>query len=196
MPSPDKPDSDASQPMPGRPRSRFALGVGAAALVTALMTGGYALATTVGAGDGSTESSALQSRQAEVKELGASVMPFDLDRTEHVFTDLPDGGEQTVTVLDPADATQIRLIRDHLREEAAKFRAGDFGDPTAIHGADMPGLAELKDGSGRIEVAYIRLADGARLRYTTVEPILVDGIHSWFKAQTMDHGTTRSGHTG
>jgi hypothetical protein len=117
-------------------------------------------------------------------------MPFDLDLTEHIFTDRPDGGEQTVTALDAADATQIQLIREHLQEEAAKSRRGDFEDPAAIHGEDMPGLAELREGArdGRISVAYADLEDGARLRYTSTEPDLVDGIHSWFAAQTMDHG--------
>jgi hypothetical protein len=35
--------------------------------------------------------------QAKVAARGAEVMPFDLDRTTHVFTKLPDGGVQTVT---------------------------------------------------------------------------------------------------
>lgn len=115
-------------------------------------------------------------------------MPFDLDRTQHVFTDRPDGGEQTVTALDPGNATQIRLIRDHLQEEVVKFRAGDFADPATIHGTEMPGLAELRHGAGRITVTYTPLEYGASLRCTTTEPILIDGIHSWFEAQSMDHG--------
>lgn len=119
-------------------------------------------------------------------------MPFDLDRTRHVFTDLPDGGEQTVTALDASDATQIRLICEHLQEEAAKLRAGDIGDPAAIHGADMPGLAELREGARRISVTYTQLDDGARLRFSTNEPVLVKAIHSWFKAQSTDHGSTHT----
>lgn len=184
MTSPDQPDL-AIPPSSRRRRPRRAsVGLGAGALAVAVVVGGYAVSTT---GD-------RTSRQAEVKRRGTAVMPFDLDRTRHVFTDLPDGGEQTVTALASGDADQVRFIREHLQREEAKFRAGDFGDPAAIHGAEMPGLAELKAGTGRITVTYTALGDGARLQYTTSEPTLVQGIHSWFRAQSTDHGTD-DGHT-
>lgn len=169
---------------PGR-RRPVVLGLGATLLIAALITGGY-----VSAGDGGGD---VVARQAEVKTRGASVMPFDLDRTRHVFTDVPDGGEQTVTALVPGDATQIPLIRAHLEEEAVRFRAGDFADPAAIHGDDMPGLAELRDGAARITVTYTPVDDGARLRYSTTDPLLVQGIHSWFKAQSTDHSGGSTG---
>jgi hypothetical protein len=180
MPSPDPTDIDELEP-PARPRRRRAAGVLAAAVLAATL-----LIVAVIAGN----DAAKRSWQHEVAERGASVMPFDLDRTKHVFTNLASGGEQTVTAIDAGDATQIRLIREHLLQEAAKFRAGDFDDPAAIHGEKMPGLAELRRGAkaGRITVTYAELADGARLRYTSTDPTLVDGIHSWFAAQTRDHG--------
>ncbi len=180
MPSPDPTDTTPAKPTPAPRRRRIATVLGAVALTAALITA----ALIVGGND------AEQSRQDQVADRGASVMPFDLDLTEHVFTDLPDGGEQTVTALDATDANQIRLIRGHLQEEAEKFRTGDFDDPAAIHGEEMPGLAELREGAqqGRITVTYAELEDGARLRYTATDPNLVDGIHSWFEAQTMDHG--------
>ena len=127
-------------------------------------------------------------RRAGIDAKGAQVMPFDLARTQHVFTNRPDGGVQTVTALDPADKRNIELIREHLRKEADRFARGDFADPTAIHGQDMPGLAELKAGAARIRVRYEQLPDGARLRYTTTDPELVEAIHSWFRAQSRDHG--------
>lgn len=180
MPSPDTTGIDLASPRPARRRRRIAVGLATAALAAALITAAF-----IGGGNG-TE----QSRQDQVADRGATVMPFDLDLTEHIFTELPDGGEQTVSALDATDATQIRLIREHLQEEAAKFRSGVFEDPAAIHGEDMPGLAELRDGArdGRITVAYAELEDGARLRYTSADPNLVEGIHSWFAAQAMDHG--------
>nr|BFE78375.1 hypothetical protein GCM10020093_009760 [Planobispora longispora] len=55
---------------------------------------------------------------------------------------------QTVTADDPADASQVRLIREHLTEEAARFGRGDFGDPASIHGERMPGLRELSAATG------------------------------------------------
>jgi hypothetical protein len=127
-------------------------------------------------------------RQAEVAERGAEVMPFDLDATTHRFTKTPDGGVQTVTADDPADQTQIGLIRDHLRTETDNFSRGDFDDPARIHGMDMPGVDELSAGYERITVSYSEVPAGAELTYTTSEPELVDAIHAWFDRQVMDHG--------
>lgn len=127
-------------------------------------------------------------RQAEVAARGAEVMPFDLDRTMHVFAPLADGGRQTVTANDPTDAHEIASIRGHLQAEAEKFRRGDFGDPATIHGDTMPGLAELRAGASRIDVRYQDLPDGAELRYTTQDADLVRALHAWFDAQVSDHG--------
>jgi hypothetical protein len=52
----------------------------------------------------------------------------------------------------------------------------------------MPGLAELREGAARVDVRYQDLGDGATLTYTTAEEKLISGIHSWFDAQSTDHG--------
>jgi hypothetical protein len=135
-------------------------------------------------------------RQAEVAARGATVMPFDLEQTTHIFDDLPDGGLQQVVADDPQDTAQIAPIRAHLQEEAAKFQRGDFGDPAAIHGDAMPGLAALRQGYAQIEVVYAELPDGAQIRYTTSDPAMVAALHAWFAAQLSDHGghATGGGH--
>jgi hypothetical protein len=130
----------------------------------------------------------LADRQAEVAERGREVMPFDLDATTHAFTDTATGGVQLVTADDPADERQIELIRGHLREERERFSRGDFDDPAAIHGEDMPGVAELAAGYDRITVTYAERPAGAELTYTTDEPELVEAVHAWFERQVMDHG--------
>ena len=84
----------------------------------------------------------------QVAERGRDVMPFDLERTTHRFQRLPDGGKQSVVADDARDRRQVALIRAHLREEAARFRRGDFADPSRIHGEKMPGLAALREGAG------------------------------------------------
>lgn len=138
----------------------------------------------------------LAARQAEVAQRGAHVMPFDQDRTTHRFESTTTGGTETVTVID-ARATdsgtteQVRLIRDHLTEEQARFAAGDFTDPQAIHGADMPGVADLTAGAraGTLVVTYEAIPDGARLVYEARTPELVEAVHRFFDAQLADHGT-------
>ena len=130
----------------------------------------------------------IPSRQAEVAARGAAVMPFDLDKTRHIFQQQPDGGVQQVVALDPSDTTQIALIREHVQEEALKFQRGDFGDPADIHGSSMPGLAELRESAGKITVAYTELPEGAKIQYSTSDRELVAALHQWFEAQVSDHG--------
>lgn len=127
-------------------------------------------------------------RQTEVAERGAEVMPFDLDATTHSFTPTDDGLVETVVADDPADAEQVELVQGHLAEEAERFRAGDYGDPAAIHGHDMPGLATLEDRAADVDIVVDLEPDGARLTFTTADPALVDALHLWGEAQVADHG--------
>lgn len=138
--------------------------------------------------DAATTTTATAERQDDVADAGAEVMPFDLETTTHVFENTETGGLQEVVADDPADTEQIELIRDHLRLEARKFRHGDFNDPAAIHGDDMPGLAVLRDRYTGIVVLYEELPAGASITYTAEDPEVVDAIHQWFDAQLEDHG--------
>lgn len=115
-------------------------------------------------------------------------MPFDLEATTHVFTDIATGGVQDVIADDPADEV-ITRIREHLEVEAAKFQAGDFSDPEAIHGPDMPGLETLKNRYDEITVALSSTDSGATITYIASDPALIQAIHDWFQAQTSDHGS-------
>ena len=129
-----------------------------------------------------------EQRLSDVAARGAQVMPFDLDRTTHMFEPLSDGGLQTVTSKVATDQEQIALIRQHLQDEADRFRKGDFSDPATIHGSDMPGLAALREGASKIDVRFDTLPDGAQIQYTTSDPALLQALHAWFRAQVSDHG--------
>ncbi|MFH7812364.1 MULTISPECIES: hypothetical protein [Acetobacter] len=118
--------------------------------------------------------------------MGASVMPFDLLHSLHIFTPLPDGGEQDVISAD-GNAQQIMLIRQHLKTEAQRRAQGDYATPARIHGASMPGLKEMATGAPSIHVVYVELPAGARIVYTTARPELVQAIHAWLDAQAHDH---------
>ncbi|MFF3438671.1 hypothetical protein [Streptosporangium sp. NPDC002721] len=131
---------------------------------------------------------ASAARQAEIAARSRQVMPFDLERTTHHFAESATGGVQTVTSDDPADAGQVRLIREHLTAEAASFGEGDYGDPASIHGGEMPGLRDLERGHGRIDIRYAELPAGARITYATSDASLVTALHAWFDAQVADHG--------
>jgi hypothetical protein len=163
---------------------RRALGAGAAVAVT-----GAAVAAALAFGGSQQDPGDRQTdRQKVVAQRGQTVMPFDLEQTTHRFTPTATGGTQDVVADQRGDAEQVDLIRAHLQKEAQAFSRGDFSDPARIHGADMPGLAELQDGYDRFEVRYAERADGATLTYTADDSALVDALHSWFEAQLGDHG--------
>jgi hypothetical protein len=138
-----------------------------------------------GCGSGATTAA----RQAEVREAGTAVMPFDLDKTRHSFVKVDDGGVQTVIALDASDTEQVALIRAHLVEVRDAFAAGRFDDPATVHGSDMPGIAQLAAGASRIEIAYRDVAHGGEITYRTDDGALVGALHEWFDAQVADHGS-------
>jgi hypothetical protein len=166
----------------------------AALLASVFVAGAIAFAIGRFIVDGDSNSTPDQ-RQTDVATRGQTVMPFDLESTTHVFQKTEGGGLQTVTVDDSSDTAQIGLIQAHLRAEADRFAAGDFSDPAGIHGADMPGLAELSANASAIHIEYSATANGATIRYSTDDAALVSALHRWFDAQVSDHGGDATGGT-
>lgn len=123
-----------------------------------------------------------------VQERGGHVMPFDLEKTVHVFTKTEEGGVQKVVVKNPEDQEQIGLIRDHLKTIQEQFARRNFSGPAFIHGEDMPGLTTLKGAApDELELQYSELPDGAKIKYASTEPEIRIAIHRWFDAQLSDH---------
>jgi hypothetical protein len=133
------------------------------------------------------EQAASPARLDQVAEKGRHVMPFHLEKTQHVFNKSEFGGFQQVIVKDAKDSEQIVLIRQHLREIEGKFVQGDFSGPRRIHGEDMPGLKELSANAKRIQFAYQDLSNGGQIEYRTADPQLIAAIHRYFDAQLSDH---------
>jgi hypothetical protein len=124
-----------------------------------------------------------------IHEMGGTVMPFDLDKTLHIFEMTESGGIQQVVLRDSKDADQLPLIRSHLKHEAMRFSSGDFSDPTALHGEDMPGVRELEVGASRLRVRYSEIPGGAQIVFEATDIELITAIHRWFGAQLSDHGS-------
>ena len=127
--------------------------------------------------------------QATVHDMGSQVMPFDLGQTTHIFEMTENGGIQQVIANDPSDSAQIELIQQHIQHETMLFSAGDFSDPTSLHGADMPGVKELAAGVAQVEIEYAPLPNGAQITFATQDLRLLTAIHRWFGAQLSDHGS-------
>jgi hypothetical protein len=133
------------------------------------------------------QSPASPARLDEVAERGSHVMPFHLEKTQHVFNKTEHGGIQQVIAKDGGDGEQIALIRRHLSDISERFKQGDFAQQRRIHGDDMPGLAELAGSHGAVRFDYRELPNGAEIEYAAEQPALVDAIHRFFNAQLSDH---------
>jgi hypothetical protein len=157
------------------------------AVALAFLIAGALVAVALAQTGGGDAATTMTHDTSHTEPLGSDVMPFDVERSTHLFSRLEDGGVQLVVTDDPSDREQVSLIRSHLRKERRLFSRGDFGDPTIIHGHQMPGLAELKRGYRRITVAYRSRTGGAALRYRTRSGGMVSALHKWFAAQVHDH---------
>ncbi|CAA9891034.1 conserved exported hypothetical protein [Candidatus Methylobacter favarea] len=125
----------------------------------------------------------------EVRYRRQQVVPFAVDQSLQTFTKTVHGGVQHVVVKSPGNTAQIKLIQAHLQKLAEDFRKGDFSETERIHGADMPGLVQLKlAAADDIKFEYEALPDGAQIHYSTEYPQYVQALHEWFDAQISDEG--------
>ena len=129
-----------------------------------------------------------ETTQERVHHMAPHVMPFAMAETVHVFRMTESGGVQKVLARDPGATDQVQLIRQHLRREAEKFRRGDYSDPAELHGAEMPGLAQLRAHPSQVTVSYAELPAGAQLTFATRDLEMLTAIHRWFGAQLSEHG--------
>jgi len=129
-----------------------------------------------------------QTQQEHVHNMSHSVMPFDMAKTVHIFKMTDSGGVQKVIVKDTAKTDQIALIQHHLHMESEQFQQGNYSDPASLHGADMPGLKELRIGATHIKVSYASLPNGAEITFETTDLHLLTALHRWFGAQLSEHG--------
>lgn len=125
----------------------------------------------------------------EIRQRRQQVVPYSPDKTLQTFTKTVHGGVQHVIAKSADDAQQIKLIQTHLKKIADEFRKGDFSETERIHGADMPGLTQLKTAeTDDIKFEYKALPDGAQIHYSTEYPQFVQALHEWFAAQASEHG--------
>lgn len=130
---------------------------------------------------------ASPARLDEVAERGRHVMPFHLDKTQHIFNKTAHGSIQQVVAKQATDTEQIGLIRQHLSYISERFKQGDFSRQKSIHGDSMPGLQELSANYRSVSFDYRPLPNGAEIEYAAEDTALVDAIHRFFNAQLSDH---------
>ena len=74
-----------------------------------------------------------------VQARGQAVMGVDQFTSQHVFEDLPDGGQVVLERDDAGDSVGIATIRAHMRDIARRFTSGDFALPGVVHDREVPG---------------------------------------------------------
>jgi len=135
---------------------------------------------------------ALEKDNVQTCQSCQEILPYDVDQTLQTFTKTVHGGIQHVVVKSPGNTKQIKLVQTHLLKMANDFRKGDFSDTERMHGANMPGLAQLKTAkTDDIKFEYKALENGAQIHYTTEYPEYVQALHFWFDAQIKDHGNDK-----
>ncbi len=130
-----------------------------------------------------------QQHMADVKKHGGEAMGFDQDKTTHHFRLYKDGGAVEVQANDLADAASIGQIRDHLKEQARKFAAGDFGAPQHTHGQIPPGVDTMTRLRSQIRYEFQSTESGGRLRITTTDAQALAAVHDFLRFQIKDHAT-------
>ncbi|MBD9357626.1 aspartate carbamoyltransferase [Methylomonas albis] len=117
------------------------------------------------------------------------VVPFAVQGTLQTFTKTVHGGVQHVVIKLAENASQIKLIQAHLQKRAEQYQAGDYSVTERLHGAEMPGLAQLKMAkTDDIKVKYQALDNGGQIHFSSEYPQFVQALHEWFDAQAQDHG--------
>jgi hypothetical protein len=117
---------------------------------------------------------------------GKAAMGVDQYRSKHLFDALPDGGRIELRQ-SGADSATVRTIREHMREIARMFAAGDFSTPAFVHLRDVPGTAVMAARRDAIRYEYRPLPDGAELRMTTADSAALAAIHEFMAFQRGDH---------
>jgi hypothetical protein len=135
------------------------------------------------------DSSAHEQHMADLTKHGAEAMGFDQDKTTHHFRLYKDGGAVEVRANDPADTASIRQIRDHLKEQAKKFAAGDFSAPQHTHGRTLPGVDTMTRLRSKIQYDFQSTKRGGRLRITTTDAQALAAVHDFLRFQIKDHAT-------
>ena len=123
---------------------------------------------------------------AAVQERGRRAMGVDQYTSFHRFEALPDGGRIELQRA-PHDTAGVAVIRQHLREVAASFAAGDFTTPAFVHSRPVPGAGVMAARRRLISYEFRELPGGGEIRITTRDRRALKAIHEFLAFQRRDH---------
>jgi hypothetical protein len=123
---------------------------------------------------------------AAMQSRGARAMGVDQYTSAHHFESLPDGGRIELQAAGDDSASTAR-IRDHLREIARAFGAGDFATPGFVHAGDVPGTRVMRERRDAITYAFAPLPRGGEVRIATRDSLALDAVHAFLAYQRREH---------
>jgi len=134
------------------------------------------------------EEHASPQRMQDVGQHRQELVPYNADKVVETFSKTVHGGVMHVVAKED-DPNLVKSIQDHLRQLSLAFAKGDFSLSEKMHGADMPGLLQLKTAKpDDIRYEYKGLANGAQIHFSTEYPQFDQALHEWLNAQGKDHG--------
>ena len=123
---------------------------------------------------------------AAMQERGRRAMGVDQYTSTHHFDALPDGGRIELQ-RDHDDSVGVARIREHIREIARAFAAGDFSTPALVHLQQVPGTKVMAAKRAVITYEPRDLPRGAELRIRTTDPDALEAIHEFMSFQRTEH---------
>ena len=127
------------------------------------------------------------SAYAAMQSRGEMVMGVNQYTSAHVFEDLPDGGRVVLDRDTSADTLGVVGIRQHMRDIAVAFEAGDFTKPFQVHAEAVPGTSVMAARRGGISYQEIDRPRGAEVRIRTSDAAAVAAIHEFLAFQRDAH---------
>jgi len=122
-----------------------------------------------------------------VQARGQAVMGVDQFTSQHVFEDLPDGGQVVLERDDAGDSVGIATIRAHMRDIARRFASGDFALPGVVHDREVPGTDVMAARRTAILYTAVDRPRGGELRIVSQDSVAIAAIHQFLAFQRMDH---------
>ena len=132
------------------------------------------------------DSAAHDSAFRAMQERGKLAMGVDQYTSTHHFDALPNGGRIELQ-RDVNDSAGVARIREHMREIARAFQAGDFSTPTMVHLREVPGARIMAAKRAVISYDPRDLPRGAELRITTSDDEARRAIHEFMAFQRGEH---------
>lgn len=124
---------------------------------------------------------------AAMQARGQTVMGVDQYASAHVFEDLEDGGRIVLDADNPSDTAGIVAIRQHMRNIATAFRAGDFAGPFQVHDHVVPGTSVMAARRTKITYEFTDRPRGAEVRIQSTDSAAVAAIHAFLVFQRTEH---------